>query len=115
LDHPNDWCGVKLIYGPSRRVEPETVTNYIEQAALLKSELPNFFVGFDLVGQEDLGSPLIDFAPEVIAGLGRYPDLKVFFHAAETDWQGQPTGKKHTSTLILKNEFFCLNFRFECY
>ena len=33
-------------------------------AANLNMEMPNFFIGFDLVGQEDLGLPLIDFAKE---------------------------------------------------
>jgi hypothetical protein len=73
-------------------VEPETVSNYISTAASLTTELANFFVGFDMVGQEDLGKPLIDFAPEIIAGLEQNPNLKVFFHAAETVWQGQSTG-----------------------
>lgn len=80
-------------------MEPEAVTKYITTAVSLTAEFPNFFVGFDMVGQEDLGRPLIDFAPEIIAGLEQNPNLKVFFHAAETIWQGQSTGLPiHSST-----------------
>jgi len=107
LDHPNDWCGVKLIYGPSRgSVLPDNVTNLMQKAALLASELSNVFVGFDLAGQEDRGRPLFELAREIIAGLELYPNLKVFFHAAETDWQGQPSGKRNNSNQILKNHFY---------
>ena len=38
----------------------------LKLAANLTLELPNFFIGFDLVGQEDLGKPLIYFANELI-------------------------------------------------
>ena len=91
LDHPDNWCGLKIIYGPSRRVDPGTVTNYFDKAAQLVQELPDFILGFDMVGQEDLGRPLIEFLDEILAGIETYPDLKVFFHAGETDWQGSPT------------------------
>ena len=56
-------------------------------AANLNMEMPNFFIGFDLVGQEDLGRPLIDFAKELIKAKNR-TDLEYFFHAGETNWQG---------------------------
>ena len=49
--------------------------------------MPTFFIGFDLVGQEDRGQPLIDFADEFIDAKN-FTDLQYFFHAGETNWQG---------------------------
>lgn len=38
-------------------------------------------MGFDLVGQEDLGKPLVNFIPELM----KLPvDANYFFHAGET-------------------------------
>ena len=47
---------------------------------------PEFFIGFDLVGQEDLGKPLLDFVPLLLESRRNYPELGFFFHAGETDW-----------------------------
>ena len=38
-------------------------------------------VGFDLVGQEDLGRPLLDFAEDLMAARDRDPNLNYYFHA----------------------------------
>ena len=46
---------------------------------------------YNIGPQEDLGRPLIEFISEILTGLDQNPDLKVFFHAGETDWQGSPT------------------------
>ena len=50
--------------------------------------MPKFFIGFDLVGQEDLGNPLIYFAKELLEAKNR-SGLEYFFHAGETNWQGK--------------------------
>ena len=52
----------------------------------LQKEHPDFFLGFDLVGQEDLGQPLLHFAPKLIQAKIENPSLRFFFHAGETDW-----------------------------
>ena len=62
--------------------------NDLQLAANLSREMPEFFIGFDLVGQEDLGRPLIDFADQLIEARNRF-GLKYFFHAGETNWQGK--------------------------
>ena len=66
------------------------VETYLEVASQLKEELGDFMVGFDLVGQEDKGKPLIDFVPLFLEKLNG-SDLKLFFHAGETDWWVSPT------------------------
>lgn len=50
-----------------------------------QAKFPDFVVGFDLVGQEDPGRPLIDFADQILT---LPSDLKLFFHAGETNWNG---------------------------
>ena len=50
-DHPDDFCGIKLIYAPSRFVLTSTVDKYLDIAFELKSMFPDFVLGFDLVGK----------------------------------------------------------------
>ena len=50
--------------------------------------MPDFFIGFDLVGQEDLGQPLLKFADELLEAKNT-TSLQYFFHAGETNWQGR--------------------------
>jgi len=57
------------------------VEEYIATAERLMTNHPGFFVGFDFVGQEDLGQPLIEFADIIDAARIRNPDLNFFFHA----------------------------------
>lgn len=51
-----------------------------------QAKFPDFVIGFDLVGQEDSGRPLIDFADQILT---LPPTIKFFFHAGETNWSGQ--------------------------
>lgn len=50
----------------------------------LRAAFPDFVVGFDLVGNEDYGSPLLEFLPELQQLRRDMPDVKFFFHAGET-------------------------------
>lgn len=86
-DHP-DFIDIKLIYAPLRAVDEKRVDYYMETMAKLTKLFPDFVVGFDLVGQEDKGQPLIDFANALNAAS---PGIQFFFHAGETNWNGQPT------------------------
>lgn len=54
--HPNDFCGIRMIYAPPRFAMESTVENYLETAFQLQSEIGDFMAGFDLVGQEDKGA-----------------------------------------------------------
>ena len=80
-----------MIYTPVRNADPSKITNYIGNAVKLAESFPDFILGFDLVGQEDLGRPLIEFKSEMLHGLEKNPGLRVFFHAGETNWQGSST------------------------
>ncbi|CAB3222154.1 unnamed protein product [Arctia plantaginis] len=94
--HP-EFIGAKLIFAPSRQVDAQTVEEYVKLARELKNEVPDIFAGFDLVGREDLGNPLIEFA----SILNDAKDLKFFFHAGETDWYGSSTDMNLIDAVLL--------------
>ncbi|XP_052738943.1 adenosine deaminase 2-like [Bicyclus anynana] len=96
-DYP-DFFGAKLIYSPLRQVSIETVKEYIANARKLKEMFPDFIAGFDLVGQEDLGSPTKEFLKELSeAG----DDLNYFFHSGETNWYGTTSDENLVDAIVL--------------
>ncbi|KAH8303635.1 hypothetical protein KR018_009187, partial [Drosophila ironensis] len=96
-DNPN-FIGSKLIYAPLRGVEPKVVEEYVKTATELNKEFPDFMIGFDLVGQEELGKPLIDFVEPLL----KMPkQIKFFFHAGETNWFGSPIDDNLTDAILL--------------
>lgn len=96
-DHP-DFLGVKYIYAPPRRVDNATMDVYLKNFWDMKRAYPDFLVGFDLVGQEDVGQPLTKF----IKHLQREAkDVKFFFHAGESDWNGMSTDMNLVDAVLL--------------
>lgn len=96
-DYP-DFMGAKLIYSPMRSVDKETVENYLKIALEIKKKMPDFFAGFDLVGQEDLGKPTKEF----LALLQEHKHkLNYFFHAGETNWNGMSSDENLVDVIVL--------------
>lgn len=63
-----------------------------------QKEFPDFMIGFDLVGQEELGRPLIDFVDSLL----KMPEqIKFFFHAGETNWFGSAIDENLTDAIML--------------
>ncbi|XP_059615767.1 adenosine deaminase 2 [Phlebotomus argentipes] len=83
-DNPT-FIGAKIIYAPVRVVDDEGIPPLMDKVRNLHEKYPNFMAGFDLVGQEDKGRPLIDFS-EGIMSLS--DSIHFFFHAGETNWDG---------------------------
>lgn len=96
-DYP-DFFGAKIIYAPSRKVERETIDTYLELAKQIKKEIPDTFAGFDLVGEEDKGNPLIDYVPQLMKMAG---EINYFFHAGETNWYGASTDMNILDAVLL--------------
>jgi adenosine deaminase CECR1 len=77
----------------------------MKQCIEMKLEFPEIIAGYDLVGQEDLGRPLSDLAPELFwfrkacaqAGV----DIPFFFHAGETLGDGDSTDENLFDAIIL--------------
>lgn len=62
---------------------------------------PNFVIGFDLVGQEDKGEPLVKFADQLNSV---DPKINFFFHAGETNWNGISTDLNLLDALLLNTK-----------
>ncbi|XP_059490972.1 adenosine deaminase 2-like isoform X2 [Neocloeon triangulifer] len=86
---PGEWFGSRFIYAPTRNVDNATVDTYVQTAEALIRAHPNYLAGFDLVGQEDKGRPLVEFINQMFDLRAQVPDVKFFFHAGETNWQGE--------------------------
>ncbi|XP_038214430.1 adenosine deaminase 2-like [Zerene cesonia] len=96
-DYP-DFFGAKLIYAPLRSVDSNRVNGYIKIAKKIKEEFPDFLAGFDLVGQEDLGTPTKDFLKELVK---ESKTLDYFFHAGETNWYGTSSDENLFDAIVL--------------
>lgn len=97
VDYP-DFFGAKLIYAPLRLADEKTVREYIETAKKINKLLPDFFAGFDLVGQEDLGVPTNFFLPKLVEASD---ELSYFFHAGETNWYGMSSDENLADAIVL--------------
>lgn len=96
-DYP-DFIGAKLIYAPHRLVPNRFIKDYIEIAREIKRLMPNLLAGFDLVGQEDLGYPTIQFLPELTE---IKDEFEFFFHAGETGWYGTTSDENIADAIVL--------------
>ncbi|XP_030572689.1 adenosine deaminase 2 [Drosophila novamexicana] len=93
-----DFIGARLIYAPLRGVEPKVVDEYVQKCIALKKEFPTFLTGFDLVGQEELGRPLIDFVEPLL----KMPeDINFYFHCGETNWFGTSIDENLIDAILL--------------
>lgn len=81
---PGEWFGSRFIYAPVRAVDNATVDQYVQTAVELIQAHPDYVTGFDLVGQEDKGRPLVEFVNQMFDLRQQIPGIKFFFHAGET-------------------------------
>lgn len=80
MTHP-DFIGLKAIFSGSRRSNTESLQEKVTTYIQLKLKYPSFIIGFDFVGQEDVGTPLAELK-SVIDSLPTGTNF--FFHAGET-------------------------------
>lgn len=71
---------VKIIYCMVRTILPEEVGAGLRAAEAMMQDYPGVVVGFDLVGQEDIGNPLSAYINQLLNAT-----IPFFFHAGETD------------------------------
>ncbi|XP_065089578.1 adenosine deaminase 2-like [Ochlerotatus camptorhynchus] len=95
--HPK-FIGVKLIYAPARFMNDAGLQKILQTTRQLHSKFPRFLAGFDLVGQEDPGRALFEFAPAL---LELPKSINFFFHAGETNWFGMKTDENLIDAVLL--------------
>ena len=69
------------------RIVPENdVLSQVKESIRFRQLYPNHFAGYDLVGQEDPGVPLLGYLDALLYPSEQTPplDLPYFFHAGET-------------------------------
>uniref|UniRef100_A0AAG5D8U6 Adenosine deaminase n=1 Tax=Anopheles atroparvus TaxID=41427 RepID=A0AAG5D8U6_ANOAO len=95
--HPR-FIGTKFIYAPLRIADNQTADQYLAIAERLHLQYGDYVVGFDLVGQEDLGRPLVEFADMLLT---LPPTINFLFHAGETNWHGMATDENLFDAILL--------------
>lgn len=100
LDHPK-FLGAKVIYSPNRKVSQKVFDDYVKTYKDVKKAFPDFIFGFDLVGQEDKGHTLLNFARKLLE-LGK--DTPFFFHAGETNWYGHSADENLFDAVLLNTK-----------
>ncbi|CAG9855716.1 unnamed protein product [Phyllotreta striolata] len=96
-----DFTGCKFIYAPHRLVDKDAVNEYVRIYKCVKEKFPRFIAGFDLVGQEDQGAPLLNFLAQLLQL--KECGCKFFFHAGETLWNGQPTDLNLVDAVMMRS------------
>lgn len=76
-----DYFGTKYIYAVLRSTNEDVITKAVVDSLAMQKEFPEYFAGFDLVGQEDLGLPLKDFIKPLLMPSALNQTLPFVFHA----------------------------------
>ena len=65
---------------------PSKILAEVKFSLMLKSQFPDYVAGYDLVGQEDPGEPLLYYLDPLLYPQQQNPpvNLPFFFHAGET-------------------------------
>lgn len=91
--------GGKIIFAPTRKISYVQLSQHIDLAIDLHRQFPHLMAGFDLVGQEDLGKPLVDFVPELMRLT--VEGIPTYYHAGETYWQGTKVDENLYDAILL--------------
>ncbi|KAH7926643.1 Metallo-dependent hydrolase [Leucogyrophana mollusca] len=88
----DDLIGIKIIYTIIRHYSVSELEWYLEDCLALKKEFPHLIAGFDLVGDENILRPLIDYLEPLLAFQKRQKELGLnvpfIFHGGETCGDG---------------------------
>ncbi|KAF2820534.1 Metallo-dependent hydrolase [Ophiobolus disseminans] len=100
-----DFWGARMIWTTIRQFNKKQVIKSMKDCIDMKLEFPRLIAGYDLVGQEDLGRPLSDLAPELFwfrkACAEEGVDIPFFFHAGETLGDGDAVDENLFDAILL--------------
>ncbi|XP_071956767.1 adenosine deaminase 2-like isoform X2 [Antedon mediterranea] len=100
--HPN-FYDANIIYTSLRFVSEQAVQDAVTLAIDLIKKFPDTMIGFDLVGEEDVGYSLNHFINQLLEPANQNVKLPFFFHAGETDWQGRSIDENLIDALLLNS------------
>ncbi|XP_033095574.1 adenosine deaminase 2-like isoform X2 [Anneissia japonica] len=100
ITHP-DFYDAKIIYTSLRFVSEDKVKDAVSLAMDLIKKFPDTMIGFDLVGEEDVGYSLNKFINQLLLPVNQNVKLPYFFHAGETDWQGTSIDENLIDAILL--------------
>jgi len=103
LRYKTDFAGLKVIYCMLRRLPTDKIKEAVSKSVLFHQKYPEYFAGFDLVGQEDTGKPLLFYVDELLAPMKNHQHLPYIFHAGETDWQGNSVDENLFDAVLLNS------------
>ncbi|KAJ0173179.1 hypothetical protein K1T71_011355 [Dendrolimus kikuchii] len=96
-EHP-DFIGIKLILTSYRKKNRIFIESAMEVARRLKTEVPDMYAGYDLVGQEDLGNPLSYYLPVLKEN---EKELNFYLHGGETNFYGTSSDENLFDVIFL--------------
>ncbi|KAL9117736.1 MAG: hypothetical protein Q9187_005726 [Circinaria calcarea] len=101
----NRFWGCRFIWTTLRVFDKKGIVESMMDCISTKKRFPDLISGFDLVGQEDMGRPLVDLTPELFwfrkRCLEEGVDIPFFFHAGECLGDGDETDENLFDAVLL--------------
>ncbi|KAL7915261.1 Metallo-dependent hydrolase [Trichoderma velutinum] len=99
------FWGLTLIWTTLRSFETRRIVENMDHCITTKMEFPNLIAGYDVVGPEDLGKPLVNLLPELFWFRKQCAqegvNLPFYFHAGETLGDGSSTDNNLYDAILL--------------
>ena len=99
------FWGARFIWTTLRALDKRQIVENMKLCIATKKAFPDLIAGFDLVGQEDAGRPLVDLTPEIFWFRKRCVeegvDVPFFFHAGECLGDGDATDANLFDAILL--------------
>ena len=97
--------GCRFIWTTLRILEKRGIVESMKDCIEVKKVYPELVAGFDVVGQEDRGRPLVDLTPELFwfrkRCMEEAVDIPFFFHAGECLGDGDETDQNLFDAVLL--------------
>lgn len=99
------FYGARIIWTTIRKFSDQVIVESMKQCILTKKAHPDIICGFDVVGQEDQGRPLVDLVPVLFWFRKRCVEegveIPFFFHAGECLGDGDETDHNLFDAILL--------------
>ncbi|KAJ5902819.1 hypothetical protein N7495_003347 [Penicillium taxi] len=99
------FYAARIIWAGLRRTSNQDIVQTMNECIISKHEFPDLICGFDMVGQEDAGRPLVDLVPLLFwfrkTCMEEGVDIPFFFHAGECLGDGDETDHNLFDAILL--------------